>query len=174
MANAPDKGIDLDWIYIIQLLYSLFDLMFICLDVYNKNKRICLFNLFHGAFRVERIFNDSIVIETWFGMDCFSLVFRSSREFESFWTMKSCWSADFLGFCGVIPFKCCLFGRLGLFLVVCYKLEAGLEEVWERNIPGLLDFGGMLTFERTSGQDCDCVLLLKFRVRYLHTYFTNI
>ena len=44
----PDQGVDLGHVSVIELLHSLFDLVFVDLDIHNEPKCISVFYLLHG------------------------------------------------------------------------------------------------------------------------------
>lgn len=59
----PDESVDFGNINVIQLLDSVLDLMFVCLDVHNKHKGVVVLNFFHGGLCCQGELDDGIVIQ---------------------------------------------------------------------------------------------------------------
>lgn len=59
----PDESVDFGNINVIQLLDSVLDLMFVCLDVHDKHKGVVVLNLFHGGLCCQGELDDGIVIQ---------------------------------------------------------------------------------------------------------------
>lgn len=59
----PDESVDFGDINVIQLLDSVFYLVFVCLDIHNEHKCVVVLNLFHGGFRCQGELDDGIVIQ---------------------------------------------------------------------------------------------------------------
>ena len=58
---APDEGVDLNGVNVIELLEGLLDLGLVGLGVDNEDKGVVLLNLLHGTLSVQRV-NDDLVL----------------------------------------------------------------------------------------------------------------
>ena len=86
--NIPDKGVDLDSVDIVELLQRLLDLSLVCLDVDDENQSVVLLNLLHGAFSVERVDDDLMLIEARLMGNGLSWVFGRTGELEGLGSME--------------------------------------------------------------------------------------
>lgn len=59
----PDECVDFGDIDVIQLLDSVFDLMFVCLNVHYEHKCVVVFNFLHCRLRCQGELDDGIVIQ---------------------------------------------------------------------------------------------------------------
>lgn len=60
---GPDQCVHLGHINIIQLLDSLFDLMFVGLDIYNEDQGVVILYLLHGGLCGQRELDNGIVVK---------------------------------------------------------------------------------------------------------------
>lgn len=51
--HSPDESVDSCRLDIVQLLYRILDLALVRLDIHNEDKRVVLFDLFHGRFSAQ-------------------------------------------------------------------------------------------------------------------------
>ena len=63
-ANAPDQSVDLNTLYVVQLLNGVLDLPLVCLDIDNENQGVVLFNLLHGRLSVEGVDDDLVLVQS--------------------------------------------------------------------------------------------------------------
>lgn len=60
---SPDECVDFGDIDIVQLLDSMFNLMFVCLDIHNEYKCVVVFNFLHSRLCRQGELDDGIVIQ---------------------------------------------------------------------------------------------------------------
>lgn len=60
---VPDECVDFGDIDVVQLLDSVLDLMFVCLDVYDEHKCVVVLNLLHCGLCCQGELDDGIVIQ---------------------------------------------------------------------------------------------------------------
>ena len=99
--NIPDKRIDLYNINIIQLLQRILDLPLIGLDIDNEDERIILLNFLHGAFGVQGMHNDFVVVESRLVWNRLAWVSRVSCQPESLGSVEGGGESDFSCFVAV-------------------------------------------------------------------------
>ena len=99
--SVPYQSVDLDCLYIVQLLQSLLDLSLVCLDIHNEDQRIVLLDFFHRTFRIQWVNDDFMVVESGLMRNRFSRVFWCSGEDEGLRSVEGSGEADFAGFFGV-------------------------------------------------------------------------
>ena len=63
-ANAPDQSVDLNTLYVVQLLNGVLDLPLVCLDIDNENQGVVLFNPLHGRLSVEGVDDDLVLVQS--------------------------------------------------------------------------------------------------------------
>ena len=76
--DSPHKRIHLHHLHIIQRLQRPLYLPLVRLDITNKHQRIILLNLLHCAFRVKRVDQDFVMIQSRLMGDGFSWIFGRS------------------------------------------------------------------------------------------------
>lgn len=59
----PDESVDFGDVNVVQLLDGVLDLMFVCLDIYNKHERVVVLNFLHGGLCCQGELDDGIVIQ---------------------------------------------------------------------------------------------------------------
>ena len=59
----PDECVDFGDVDVVQLLDSVFNLVFVRLDVHNKHKCVVVLNLLHGGLCCQGELDDGIVIQ---------------------------------------------------------------------------------------------------------------
>lgn len=59
----PDECVDFGDVNVVQLLDSVFDLVFVGLDIHNEYKRVVVLNLLHGGLCCQGVLYDGIVIQ---------------------------------------------------------------------------------------------------------------
>lgn len=59
--SLPDEGVDVLALDVVQRLYRVLDLPLVRLHVHDENKRVVVFNLFHGALSRQRELDDSVL-----------------------------------------------------------------------------------------------------------------
>jgi len=95
---VPYESVDLDSLHIVQLLQSLLDLSLVCLDIHNEDQRIVLLDFFHRTFRIQRVDDDFMVVESGLMGNRFSRVFWRSGEDEGLRSVEGSGEADLAGF----------------------------------------------------------------------------
>lgn len=60
---SPDESVDFGDVNVVQLLDSVLDLVFVCLDVHNEHQRVVVLNLLHGRLCGEGELDDGIVVQ---------------------------------------------------------------------------------------------------------------
>ena len=99
--SIPDKGVDLDSVYIVELLQCLLDLSLVGLDVDDKDQGVVLLNLLHGTLSVERVDDNLVLIEARLMRNGLSWVFGRPGELEGLGTVESCRKTDLADLVGV-------------------------------------------------------------------------
>jgi hypothetical protein len=92
--SIPDKGVDLDSVYIVELLQCLLDLSLVGLDVDDEDQGVVLLNLLHGTLSVERVDDNLVLIEARLMRNGLSWVFGRPGELEGLGTVESCRKTD--------------------------------------------------------------------------------
>lgn len=59
----PDERVDFGDVDVVQLLDSVLDLVFVCLDIHNKHERVVVLNFLHGGLCCQGELDDGIVIQ---------------------------------------------------------------------------------------------------------------
>lgn len=99
--NIPDESVDLDSIDIVKLLKSILNLSLVGLDIDNEDKCVVLLNLLHGALGVERVDNDSVLIETGSMRNRLAWVLWCTGELEGLGTVEGSRETDLADLVGV-------------------------------------------------------------------------
>lgn len=80
--NAPDQGVDLDGIDIVELLDRILDLPLVRLDVDNEDEGVVLLNLLHRGLGVERVDDDLVLIKAGSMGNALARVTRGAGKLE--------------------------------------------------------------------------------------------
>lgn len=112
--NAPNEGVNLGSIHIVQLLHSVFNLTLIRLQVHNEHKGIILLNLLHRALRVERVNDGPEGVHSRCMGNGFTRVLGITRESEGLGAVEGYARSDTTSSAPVCALQSSFFGGLGL------------------------------------------------------------
>jgi len=87
-SSGSDQCVDLFTFNIVKLSYSILDLSLVGLDVNNENKCIAIFNQLHGRFSCERVFDNSVLVQSALFGDTSILVLRLTTVLKRHWPVE--------------------------------------------------------------------------------------
>lgn len=61
--QSPDQSVDFGDVDVVQLLDSVFDLVFVRLDVHNEHQRVVVLDLLHGRLGGQGELDDGVVVQ---------------------------------------------------------------------------------------------------------------
>ena len=88
--DAPDQGVDLERLDVVQLLDRLLDLALVRLDVDDEDERVVLLDLLHGRLGVERVHDRAVRVHARQRRDRLALVLGRTGEGEGLGAAERC------------------------------------------------------------------------------------